>query len=203
LYDVMKHHIQRNRIIVATVFFVGLASVCRAGEPLDLVKSAGERAIAVLKDPKLKSPDKKKERVERLKEIINPIFDYDEMAQRTLGAHWRRRTPAEQEEFARLFRAFLERIYSDKVDLYDGEKIAFGRETIEQEYAQVESTVVNAKEQESSVVYRLKRADGKWKVYDAVVENISIVNNYRSQFDRVISKSSYEELRKMLKAKAG
>jgi len=84
-----------------------------------------------------------------------------------------------QEEFARLFRAFLERIYSDKVDLYNGEKIACGRETIEQEHAQVESTVVNAKGQESSVVYRLKRADGKWKVYDAVVENISIVNNSR------------------------
>jgi phospholipid transport system substrate-binding protein len=158
---------QRNRIIMTTVFFVGLARVSSAGEPLDLVKSAGERAIAVLKDPKLKSPDKKKERVERLKEIINPIFDYDEMARRALGAHWRRRTPAEQEEFARLFRAFLERIYSDKVDLYDGERIVFGRETIDQEYAQVESTVVNAKGQESSVVYRLKRADGKWKVYDA------------------------------------
>ena len=125
----MKHHCQRNRIIVTTVFFVGLGGVSSAGEPLDLVKSAGERAIAVLKDPKLKSPDKKKERVERLKEIINPIFDYDEMARRALGPHWRRRTPAEQEEFARLFRAFLEQIYSDKVDLYEGERIVFGRET--------------------------------------------------------------------------
>ena len=88
--------------------------------------------MATLKDPKLKSPDKKKERIERLKEVINPIFDYEEMARRTLGAHWRRRTPAEQEEFARLFRAFLERIYSDKVDFYDGEKVVFGRETVEQ-----------------------------------------------------------------------
>jgi phospholipid transport system substrate-binding protein len=123
LGDVMKYHIRRDRMIVTIVFFVGLVSVCSAGEPLDLVKSAGERAMVVLKDPKLKSPDKKKERVERLKEIINPIFDYDEMARRALGAHWRRRTPAEQEEFARLFRAFLERIYSDKVDLYEGERI--------------------------------------------------------------------------------
>ena len=97
----------------------------------------------------------------------------------------------------------MERIYSDKVDFYDGEKVVFGRETVEQEYAQVESTVINAKGDESSVVYRLKRADGKWRVYDAVVENISIVNNYRSQFDRVISKSSYEELKRMLKEKAG
>ncbi len=174
----------------------------RAGEPLELVKSAAEGAIAVLKDPQLKSPDQKRERLERLKEIINPIFDYNEMARRSLGAHWRRRTAAEQEEFSRLFRGFLERIYSDKINFYDGQKILFGRETVEQDFAQVESTVINAKGEENSVVYRLKRTAGKWKVYDAVIENISIVNNYRSQFDRVISKSSYEELKKMLREKA-
>jgi len=87
--------------------------------------------------------------------------------------------------------------------LYEGERIVFGHETIDQDYAQVESTLINAKGEQSSVVYRLKRTDGKWKVYDAIVENISIVNNYRSQFDRVISKSSYEELKKMLREKAG
>jgi phospholipid transport system substrate-binding protein len=173
-----------------------------AGEPLEIVKSAGERVIAVLKDPKLKAPDKKKERVERLKEIINPIFDYDEMARRTLGAHWRRRTPAEQQEFLKLFRAFLETVYSEKVDLYEGERAVFGRETIDQGYAEVESKVTNGKGEESPVIYRLKRTDGKWKVYDAVVENISIVNNYRSQFDRVLNKSSFEELKKLLREKA-
>ena len=181
----------------------GVVSPLRAGEPLELVKTAAERALQVLKDPKFKSPDNKKERIERLKEIINPIFDYEEMARRSLGSHWRRRSPAEQEEFYRLFRSFLEKIYSSKVDFYEGERIAFGRETIDGEYAQVESTVTDAKGMESPVVYRLKRTDGKWKVYDAVVENISIVNNYRSQFDRVISKSSYEELRRMLKEKSG
>ncbi|HKY09304.1 MAG TPA: ABC transporter substrate-binding protein [Candidatus Binatia bacterium] len=176
--------------------------VSRAGEPSDLVRSAAEGAIAVLKDPKLKSPEQKKERIDRLKEIINPIFDYNEMARRSLGAHWRRRSPAEQEEFVRLFRGFLERVYSDKIDFYDGQKVIFGKETVEQDYAQVESMMINARGEESSVVYRLKRTEGKWKVYDAVVENISIVNNYRSQFDRVISKGSYEELKRMLREKA-
>jgi phospholipid transport system substrate-binding protein len=200
----MEHRIQRNLLIIfITVVFLGLARLGAAGEPLDLVKAAAEAATAVLKDPKLKSPDKKKERIERLKEIITPMFDYEEMARRSLGPHWRRRTPAEQEEFAKLFRGFLERIYSDKVDLYDGEKVVFGRETLEKDYAEVESIVTNAKGEAASVIYRLKRNDGKWKVYDAVVENISIVNNYRSQFDRVISKSSYEGLKKMLKEKAG
>jgi phospholipid transport system substrate-binding protein len=79
----------------------------------------------------------------------------------------------------------------------------FGRETINQEYAEVEAKVIGLKNEESRVLYRLKRSDGKWKVYDAVVENISIVNNYRSQFDRVISKSSFDELKKMLREKAG
>ncbi len=163
---------------------------------------SGERVIAILKDPKFKTPDKKKERVERLKEIINPIFDYEEMARRTLGAHWRRRTPAEQQEFLKLFRAFLETVYSEKVDLYEGERAVFGRESIDQDYAEVESKVTNGKGEESPVIYRLKRTDdGKWKVYDAVVENISIVNNYRSQFDRVITKSSFDELKKMLREK--
>lgn len=174
-----------------------------AGEPFDLVKSAVERALVILREPKPNSSEKRKERIDRLKDVVNPPFDYDEMARRTLAAHWRRRTPAEQEEFARLFRAFLKRIYSDRVDFYGGERIVLGRETIDQDYAEAESKIIDAKGDETSVIYRLRRSDGKWKVYDAVVENISIVNNYRSQFDRVIAKSSYEELKKMLRDKAG
>lgn len=190
-------------VLVAITVWLASAALSRAGEPLELVKTATEGAIAILADPKLKSPDQKKERIERLKEIVNPIFDYDEMAQRSLGAHWRRRTPAEREEFSRLFRGFLEKIYSDKINFYDGQKIIFRRETVEREFAQVESTMISASGEENSVVYRLKRTDGKWKVYDAVIENVSIVNNYRSQFDRVISRSSYEELKNLLRQKAG
>ena len=190
-------------ILWLVAFLLRARNEARAGEPLDLVKTAVDKAIQVLRDPQLKTSEKKKERLERLKEVIDPIFDYEEIARRSLGRHWRRRTPAEQEEFAQLFRAFLERIYSDKVGLYEGEKIVFGRETVDGDFAQVESIVINAKKEQAAVVYRLWRSDGKWKVYDAVVENISIINNYRAQFDRVISKSSYEDLKKMLKDKAG
>lgn len=184
-------------------FIFCLCTEARAGEALDLVKTAVDKVFQILGDPQLKTQEKKRERIERLKEVVTPIFDYDEMARRSLGQHWRRRTPAEQEEFTRLFRAFLEKIYSDKVDLYSGEKIVFGRETVDGDFAQVESTVINAKKEQTPVIFRLSRSGGKWKVYDAVVENISIVNNYRSQFERVISKSSYEDLKKMLKEKAG
>jgi len=190
------------RFFSAGIFLLFVIAIsAHAGEPQDLVKGATARVVQVLKDPKLK--DKKKERVERLREIVDPLFDYDEMAKRALGVHWRRRTPAEQAEFVKLFHDFLEKIYSDKIDLYEGEKIVVGKETIDQDFAQVESTVINAKGEQFSVVYKLRRVDGSWKVYDAVVENISVVNNYRSQFDRVINSSSYEELVKRLKEKIG
>ena len=199
----MTRRVRLGSAAAAGLFGLLMAITVYAGEPLELVKSATDHALAVLRDPKLKAPEKHKERVEQLKQVINPIFDYDEMARRTLAAHWRRRSPAEQEEFIRLFRAFLEHVYADRIDLYEGERFVFGRETIEQDYAEVESKVIGSKGEESPVIYRLKRSDGKWKIYDAVVENISLVNNYRSQFDRVISKSSFDELKKMLKEKAG
>jgi phospholipid transport system substrate-binding protein len=197
---------QIQYFIMAAFLWTGLtlnfAAQANAGEPLNLVKTAADSAIQILNDPTLQGKDKKKERIERLKEAVNPIFDYEEMAKRSLGSHWRQRSPAEREEFVKLFRDFLEKIYSDKIDLYEGQKIVLGRETIDQDFAQVDSTIINAKGEEFGVVYKLRRAEGKWKVYDAVIENISIVNNYRSQFDRVIAKSSYDGLKKMLKDKA-
>ncbi len=193
--------IQALSVVILLLGSGGVSRV-RAGEPLEVVKTAAEKAIQILQDPKLKSNDKKQERMERLKEAVNPIFDYDEMAKRALGAHWRRRTPAEQEEFVKLFRDFLEKIYSDKVNLYDGQKVTFGRETIEKDFAEVESTVISTKGEEIGVIYRLRRgADGKWRVYDALVEHVSIINNYRSQFDHIISKYSFDELKRLLREK--
>ena len=196
----MHQKIRQFEICIFT-FMLSLASLTRAqaGAPLDLVRATVDRAIQILKDPELSSPDKKQERVDRLRETLVAIFDYEEMAKRALGPHWRQRTPAEQEEFVKLFRDFLERVYSDKIGLYSGEKVRFGREVIDNEFAQVESKIIQLKGEEIAVVYKLRQVNGQWKVYDAIVENISIVNNYRSQFDRVISTSSYEELVKRLR----
>ncbi len=200
----MRQKTRRIEIYVFT-FMISLASLtsANAGAPLDLVRTTVDRAIQILKDPKLSSPDKKKERVDRLREALAAVFDYEEMAKRALGPHWRQRTPAEQEEFVKLFRDFLERVYSEKIGLYGGEKVRFGREVMDSEFAQVESTIIQPKGEEIAVVYKLRQVNGQWKVYDAIVENISIVNNYRSQFDRVISSSSYEELVKRLREKVG
>ena len=97
----------------------------------------------------------------------------------------------------------MEKVYSEKMFLYAGENVRFGREVIDNEFAQVESTLIQVKGEEIAVVYKLRQVNGQWKVYDAIVENISIINNYRSQFDRVISTSSYEELVKRLREKVG
>jgi phospholipid transport system substrate-binding protein len=190
-------------IILLALAEFGITSALLAGEPLEVIKVSTDRAIQILKDPQLQAKEKKKERIQRLKEIANPLFDFEEMARRSLGSHWRRRSPQEQKEFVKLFRDFVEKTYSNNVDLYAGERIVMGKENIDNDYAQVDSSFVNPKGEEFSVVFRRRHTEGKWKVYDAVVENISIVNNYRSQFDRVISKSSFEELIRLLKEKTG
>jgi len=203
---VAKKKDNRVNIRIRLALFVfalcfGFMPLAQAGEPLEVVRNTIDKAVQILKDPRLQAKDKKRERIDRLREVLTPIFDYDEMSKRALGAHWRRRTAAEQEEFIVLFRDFLERTYSDKIDLYGGEKVLFGRETIDGDFAQVETTIISLKGEEIAVVYKLRRGNGKWKVYDAVVENISLINNYRSQFDRVISSASYEELIKRLREK--
>ena len=174
-----------------------VVSTIAAGEPLDLLKSTVDRGLLLFKDPTLQSKDKENERSDRMREIVNPIVDFEEMAKRALGLYWSHRIPAEQEEFVSLFRGVSERITSD----WNPEKMVLGRETIEQDFAQVESYEINSSGKEVPVVYKLRRVDGTWKIYDEVIGNVSVVSNFYAQFDRVISKSSFEELKKLLREK--
>jgi phospholipid transport system substrate-binding protein len=164
------------------------------GVPTDQIKSTVDKALVVLKDPRFKPAAKTKERREQLKQILFARFDFTEMAKRSLGANWRRRTPKEQEEFVRLFTDLLERAYADTIESYGDEKIVYVGERLDGGYADVSSKVLTSKGEEFSLNYRAHFVGGEWRVYDVVVENISMVNNYRSQFNRVISNASYEEL---------
>ena len=170
----------------------------RAGEPLDLMQSTVDRGLQLFKEPTLQSRDKEKERAVRMREIANSIVDFEEMTKLAVGPQWTRMTPAQQEEILRLFRPLLEKIISD----WNPEKMLLGRETIERDVAQVESSEVNSHGYQVPVVYKLRRVDGTWKIYDEVIGNVSVVNNFRVQFDRVTSKSSFEELTKLLREKA-
>ena len=129
-------------------------------------------------------------------------FGFEEMSQRALGQHWQKRTPAEKKEFANLFGELLERSYITKIESYTGEqKVLYTKETIDKDYASVRTEIVVKRDANVEVVYQLLRRDGTWQVYDVVIEGVSLVNNYRTQFNNIISRESYEALVKKLKLK--
>ena len=172
-----------------------------AGVPGDQVHQTTDKLLAILKDPQLKGESKKNERRDKLKELIYQRFDFTEMARRSLGSEWRRRSLEEQKEFVKLFTGLLERTYLDNIESYNGEKFQYLKEQEDNNHAQVDTKIIDNKGQEVSVNYRLHKVNGDWKVYDVVIAEISLVNNYRSQFNRVLAKSSYEELVNRMKGK--
>jgi phospholipid transport system substrate-binding protein len=173
-----------------------------AGVPTEQIKTTVDKALTVLKDPRLKPPAKFKERRDHLRQILYARFDFTEMAKRALGANWRRRTPQEQQEFVRLFTEVLERAYAEIIESYSDEKIIYFNERIDGNYADVGSKIQTGSGEEYTLNYKAHLVSNEWKVYDVVAENISLVNNYRSQFHRVIANSSYEELLRRLRDKA-
>lgn len=182
--------------LVVGLSYLLIALPLRAGAPSDQTRATIEKVLAIIKDPSVKS-----ERLDRLRQVINPSFDFAEMAKRSLGTHWQRRTPAEQQEFVKLFTDLVETSYVGTIESYNGEKVVIGNEKLDKDFAEVNTRIVAKQGEEFSIDYRLHQINGTWKIYDAVIENVSLINNYRSQFNRVIGKSSYDELVSMLKAK--
>jgi phospholipid transport system substrate-binding protein len=178
-----------------------LPAILQAATPTESVRETVDNVLAILKDPALKGEQKKKERREKLKEVIYRRFDFTEMAKRSLGSEWRRHSPEEQKEFVQLFRELLENAYLDKIESYSGQEVRYLKERVDNNYAEVDTKLVDNKGQEFSIVYRLYNTGGDWKVYDVVIEDISLVNNYRAQFSRVLAKSSYAELVDRMKKK--
>jgi len=178
--------------------FLALTVLCSssplvAGEPTEEIRTAINQGVEILKNAKLETNKQRADTINRLRKIVYPLFDFNEMAKRSLGSHWRRLNPQQQKEFVSAFTELLETTYADRIDLYEGQKVAYVGEVVDKDYAQVETKVIG-KNQSYAVDYKLHRVDGKWRIYDVVAENISLVNNYRSQFHRVIVNSSFEEL---------
>ena len=173
-----------------------------AGVPGEQVRQTVDKVVAILKDARLKQVDNQNERRETLKELIHQRFDFKEMAKRSLGPEWRRHTPEEQAQFVKLFADLLERAYLTQIESYNDQKVRYVNEREERDHAQVDTKIVDNKGQEFSVNYRLHNESGDWKVYDVVVEDISLVNNYRAQFNRVLASSSYQELVQRLQEKS-
>lgn len=175
-------------------FYLFMPSYLNAGPPTDQIQSTLDKVLVILRDPELKSEAKKKERRARLRQVIYSRFDFSEMAKRSLGSHWRGLGPEQQREFTEIFTDLLESAYVDKIEGYNDEKFVYTKENQDQNFAEVNTKVMTRKSQEFSINYRLHLVKGNWKVYDMVVENISLVNNYRAQFNRIMTNSSYEEL---------
>lgn len=188
-------------LLLAMLFCALLVSRLEAGTPTAQIRDTVEKVLAILRNPELKSAAMQNERREKLRKVIYPRFDFGEMAKRSLGPQWQRLSPKQRQEFVAVFTDLLEEAYVDQIESYQGEKVVFVREAQEKGFAEVESKVVTPKGEEFVMHYKLHPADKEWKVYDIVVENISLVNNYRSQFNRVLARSSYEELLRRIKNK--
>jgi phospholipid transport system substrate-binding protein len=174
----------------------------KAGAPTDQVRQTADQVLTLLRNPQFKGADKESQRRDRLRQIIGNRFNFEEMAKRSLGPGWHRVNAQDQKRFVELFTDLLEKSYADQIESYNGEKIVYGRENITQDQAEVDTKVINKKGQEFTVNYKLQSNNGDWKVYDVVIDSVSLVNNYRSQFNRILAKSSFDDLLKKLEAKS-
>jgi len=197
--------LRRHVALVLALAVAGLAlaaSPARAGTPLDQLRLQVDRVLKVLDDPELKKPDKAKDRRLAVRKIANDIFDFSETAKRSLGRHWQARTPAEQSEFVLLFSDLLERSYLSKIELYGGEKIQYLSDAVENgDQAKVLTKIVARQGSEIPIEYRMHKKGERWLVYDVMIEGVSLVSNYRTQFNKIIQTSSFQELVKKMKTK--
>src|SRR6266705_6056375 len=158
-----------------------------AGAPTDQLKAQIDRTVKILEDPELKKAGKQRERRAAVRQVANDIFDFSETAKRSLARHWTPRTQAEKDEFVGLFTDLLERSYISKIELYGGEKIQFIGESIEGEGAVVRTKLVTKQGTEIPIEYRMLKRGDKWLVYDVVIEGVSLISNYRTQFNKIIT----------------
>lgn len=187
--------------IVLIFLTTAFSATSFAGEPTEEIKETTDKIIAILTEPALKGPDKKNERNRLVRKVVDERFDWGEMSRRALARHWRKRSDKEKRLFIDLFGRLLERTYMDRVGGYSGEKVLYEGERVEGKYGIVKVKIVTKKETEIPVKYRVKKKGGEWLVYDISVRGVSLINNYRKQFNSIILRSSFNDLIKKLEAK--
>lgn len=172
-----------------------------AGMPLNTAQSTVNKVLDVLRDPKLKSASAKEIKKDKLRSIYKSMFDEFEFSRRTLARNWSKFNSAQQKEFIQLFEQVLEKSYADKILSYNNEKIEFYKENmLSENQAEIQSKIITSSK-EIPIFYRMIRKDNVWKVYDVVVENVSLVQNYRTQFNDILNKNSPEQLLEILRKK--
>jgi len=194
--------LRMGAMVLAGVLVVGLSSApAAAGVPTDQLKGAVERVLKTLDDPALKGDARVGDRRVAVRKIANEIFDFSEIAKRSMARHWQPLSEAQRTEFVGLFADLLERSYISKIETYGGEKIQYTAERADGEFATVSTRIITKNGTEVPVDYRMiKRAD-RWLVYDVSIEGVSLVSNYRTQFNKIIQTTSYNGLVSKLRNK--
>jgi len=168
-----------------------------AGPATDQLRMYTDQVLKILQNPSMTLA----ERREAVRQLAEEVFDVNETAQRALGQHWQQRTSAEREEFVKLFANLLEQTYISRIDEFGGEKLTYVSEQLDGERGVVRARITTKNGTEVPVESRVLLKGNRWLIYDILIENLSLISNYRSQFDRVIRTSSYGELVKRLQTK--
>jgi len=195
----MKRQLSVLSVIVILLFPL----YAYAGAPLNAVEVHVNKVLDVLRDPALKGESGKKAKKEKIRSISEKMFDYTELSRRTLGQDWKKLNPSQQKEFTELYRTLLEDAYADKIVNYKDEKVIFGKENpLTEKTVEVQTTIVT-KKADIPINYRVILKEGAWRVYDVVIEGVSLINNYRSQFREILANKSPEVLLDTLRKKVG
>lgn len=187
--------------LVIGTFLMGGSPAVAAVTATESVQSTIDDVIRVLEDKELKKANRAEERRQKLEQVIGERFSYDEMAKRSLGAQWTKLNDKQRQEFVELFQRLLSNTYAGKIEGYTGEQIKYLNERLKEGFAEVRTKVTSGKA-EIPLDYRLLTKAGEWRVYDVVVDGISLINNYRGQFTKIIRSSSYDDLVEKLRNKS-
>jgi phospholipid transport system substrate-binding protein len=194
-----RRRILHDAVGVVLAWFVVVAAAPPGTEsPTEAVRGTITQVLQILEDPSLKEPAKLKPRRRMLEEVIASRFNYAEMSKRALAAYWPPLTEAQRAEFVELFKSFLSDRYAEKIEGYSGQQVGYLSERIEGTYAEVR-TELRSDKTTIPMDYRILLKEGRWHAYDIVVDGVSLVKNYRSQFQKIIRETSYEELVKKLR----
>lgn len=188
-------------VLVVAVCIGMVAVPGYAGPPTDSMKATIDEVLRIVREKALKQPEKVEERRHLLETVVAARFDYSEMSRRALGAPWNQLTDQQKQEFVDLFRTLLTNSYADKIETYSGEGVQYLHERTEKEYAEVRTKVLSGKT-EIPLDYRMIHRADDWRVYDVVVDGVSLVNNYRGQFTKILRASSYSDLVDQLRKKS-
>jgi phospholipid transport system substrate-binding protein len=188
-------------LVVITALLLSRVAPGSAGEPTEQLRGQLERVVKTVQDPEVKKGGRAAER-RAVRKIAEEIFDFDDTARRTLARHWAQRSPAERTEFVAVFADVFEHAYLSKVELLQGDRVAYLSESIEGGVATVRTRLTTRQGSQLDVDYRMQQrgTSGRWLVNDVLIEGVSLVDNYRNQFNSVIQRSSYQELLRRLKA---